>query len=83
MDGFAHRANVVTFDSICKSCFRTIASRRLEPELEQDEKHHVCSRSDLERIQDVIERPLSVVPFGRVGEFRDNTKIRFKVEPRL
>ncbi|HWB31582.1 MAG TPA: hypothetical protein VG714_00250 [Acidobacteriaceae bacterium] len=51
MEGFAHRANDRTFDSICKRCFRTVATRDLESELEQDEKKHVCRRQDLAWIE--------------------------------
>jgi len=41
--GFAHRKNSpVSFDSICRGCFRTVGNRRNEAELSVDEAGHFC-----------------------------------------
>ena len=40
---FKHRKNSdVSFDSICTICYQTIGNRKIEAELEQDEKAHNC-----------------------------------------
>jgi hypothetical protein len=40
---FTHRLNRdLTFDSICHACYQTIGNRRVEVELADDEKSHVC-----------------------------------------
>lgn len=40
---FTHRRNQdSTFDSICRSCYMTVGKRKLEAELEIDERVHVC-----------------------------------------
>jgi len=40
---FPHRRNPDgSFDSICPKCFRTVATRRNEADLAQDERDHVC-----------------------------------------
>jgi len=41
---FAHRPNYDgTHDSICRGCFKTIASVRNEPELAHHELAHLCT----------------------------------------
>jgi hypothetical protein len=41
---FPHRRNQDgTYDSICSSCFMTIATREVEAELAQDEAAHSCN----------------------------------------
>jgi len=45
---FPHRLNSDgTFDSICRSCFRTIATAYQEADLEKAENAHMCSPVDL------------------------------------
>jgi hypothetical protein len=45
---FPHRRNPDgTFDSICKLCFATIATRDTEAELAEAERAHNCQRFDL------------------------------------
>jgi len=40
---FPHRRNPDgSFDSICRKCFRTVATRRNEADLAQAEREHVC-----------------------------------------
>ena len=38
--GFAHRPNLESFDSICRTCFATVASHVQERNLTQFEPHH-------------------------------------------
>jgi hypothetical protein len=45
---FAHRRNADgSIDSICLKCYRTVASRRAEEELDAPQAAHVCSGFDL------------------------------------
>jgi hypothetical protein len=45
---FSHRQNRdESFDSICRTCWRTIANARIESELAKDEENHVCNPSIL------------------------------------
>ena len=47
---FPHRQNTDgSFDSICRSCLRTIATKTKETELAQEERRHVCAPEDLLR----------------------------------
>ena len=39
---FTHRPTKDGFDSICHVCYKTVAHRRTEEELMQDEEKHVC-----------------------------------------
>jgi hypothetical protein len=49
---FVHRKNEDgTFDSICRSCFVTVATARFESELEGEEHDHICDPRDLKRTQ--------------------------------
>lgn len=49
---FAHRHNRNgTIDSICKSCFATVATSNWEFDLEQKEITHVCDPVALEKYQ--------------------------------
>lgn len=53
---FAHRANADgTYDSICRTCFRTIATVLHPDGLESAEKTHVCDPRDVFRVQSVVE----------------------------
>jgi len=46
---FAHRRNDDgTFDSICPTCFQTIAQSAREPDLQNAEGRHVCNPSLVE-----------------------------------
>ena len=48
---FPHRHNPDgTFDSICSRCLVTVATERLESDLQGAEGTHVCSDLDLSRI---------------------------------
>lgn len=52
---FAHRPNPDgTFDSICRKCVVTIASRAHEAELLPAEREHACSVESLEHLRDLI-----------------------------
>ena len=45
---FAHRENEDgTFDSICLSCYLTVASAEKEAALFESEKFHTCGRDDI------------------------------------
>jgi len=47
---FTHRSNPDgTIDSICRSCFITVARAFWEADLERDEHCHVCDPVDLAR----------------------------------
>lgn len=66
---FAHRATPSgTFDSICLTCFRTIATVRAEAHLAERESNHRCDPIDL-RVATVKRPPASetVVPQPRVS----------------
>jgi hypothetical protein len=40
---FVHRQNRDgSFDSICTNCFQTVANKKVEAELEQIERDHIC-----------------------------------------
>ena len=46
---FAHRHNDNgSVDSICQCCFRTIAHRATEPDLQNAENSHVCNSATVE-----------------------------------
>lgn len=50
--GFAHRPNLdETFDSICRTCFATVASHVQERNLAQLERRHVCDPALVERFE--------------------------------
>lgn len=54
---FAHRPNHdETFDSICRTCYRTVADHVGETDLEQAEREHVCDTRVLEHLQSFRER---------------------------
>jgi hypothetical protein len=47
---FVHRKNADgSFDSICANCFRTTARRKIEAELEQAERDHICAPENVNR----------------------------------
>jgi hypothetical protein len=47
---FVHRKNDNgTFDSICRNCFVTVGTAKLEAELEPKERDHICIPLDLKR----------------------------------
>jgi hypothetical protein len=49
---FMHRSNEDgTVDSICKTCFATVATERSEAALERYESKHVCDSHRLERLR--------------------------------
>lgn len=49
---FPHRRNRDgSHDSICPHCFRTVATRREEAELPDDEQRHVCTEFHLDRLR--------------------------------
>lgn len=51
--GFAHRANEDgTFDSICLSCFKTIATSKAESSLGEGERSHACDPDECKRFQE-------------------------------
>lgn len=48
---FPHRLRVDgTYDSICTQCFETVATSKIEAELLEVEKMHICTGLDLDRI---------------------------------
>jgi hypothetical protein len=47
---FVHRHIQPRFDSICTTCFMTIASGNTEAELAEDEAQHACREEDLHRM---------------------------------
>ena len=53
LTAFAHRENRDgTIDSICRTCFATIATSIRESELGRKEQEHRCDPMALERIRD-------------------------------
>jgi len=73
---FAHRRNPdASIDSICTTCFQTIASEDSEDKLIADEEHHSCdpywqfSRAHFDSCRSTS-APLSEGP-GRVHELHD------------
>lgn len=56
---FLHRANRDgSFDSICKECFRTVATVKCESDLNVAERDHVCdpwTRSRRRRVREIDE----------------------------
>lgn len=49
---FPHRDNCDgTFDSICPVCFRTVAKKKSESDLQAVEREHVCNEEDLLRLE--------------------------------
>ena len=60
MEKFIHRPDGRAVDSICTQCFRTVGTRRVESDLQHDERVHVCSDRDLERIGGWNKRPFRV-----------------------
>jgi hypothetical protein len=51
---FAHRFNDdETFDSICHSCFQTVAQSAHEPDLQSVENLHVCNPSIVEHYREL------------------------------
>lgn len=62
IDKFSHRQNEDgTFDSICRSCFATIATTKSEHQLDSFERAHVCDALALARFpgwrSDASEQP--------------------------
>jgi len=52
LPAFPHRHNSDgSFDSICAKCFATVANSKLEGELEEPEKQHVCDPSKVALLQ--------------------------------
>ena len=48
---FVHRPNTNgTIDSICLTCFMTIATKPTEAELAHDEYHHDCKELAMEKV---------------------------------
>ena len=55
---YPHRRNWdKSYDSICPRCYRTIANRRDEMELAEEERGHVCEMWRLEMLR-IRERPV-------------------------
>jgi hypothetical protein len=53
---FAHRNNDDgSFDSICHSCFQTIAQSECEQDLQAEERGHVCNPATVEHYRGLIE----------------------------
>lgn len=51
-EGFVHRENRDrTFDSFCRACLRTVGTARLEADLEDFERRHVCDPHEVERFK--------------------------------
>ena len=47
---FAHRPNTDgSYDSICPTCYRTIATEKKEIDLIERERRHACAMDDLGR----------------------------------
>jgi|HubBroStandDraft_3_1064219.scaffolds.fasta_scaffold559522_2 hypothetical protein len=45
---YPHRQNRdLSYDSICPICFATVSSQKIEAELAEYERHHVCDIFDL------------------------------------
>ncbi len=56
---FAHRHNSDgTWDSICPSCFYTVATEGTEEELLMHERHHDCAALMKSRMRAEIRRPI-------------------------
>ena len=59
---FSHRNNYDgTYDSICKTCFKTVSNRAVEAELYEDESNHRCEPYDIiarKRIEVISKPPL-------------------------
>jgi len=54
---FAHRTNIDgTFDSICLTCFMTVAHADVEEELNSSEYVHLCDLDCLERLRAISDR---------------------------
>ncbi len=54
---FAHRYNRdETFESICRSCYITVATRSQEAGLEPSEQGHTCESHMLERFQPIEQK---------------------------
>ena len=69
---FPHRANEDgTFDSICPSCYVTVAHQRREADLEAFERRHICDEWLLERYGTLRAKPArpEVLP-GTAGSRR-------------
>jgi hypothetical protein len=48
---FAHRKNPDgSFDSICNRCYQTVATAKIEAELDAFEGEHICGRFNLRDI---------------------------------
>ena len=59
---FAHRANPNgTIDSICLTCFMTIATKPTEAELAHDEEHHDCKELAMENVAASCGSPSSFI----------------------
>jgi hypothetical protein len=55
--GFCHRPeDLGNIGSICLKCFATVARTKLEKDLAQFERDHVCDPYDLERFKNVKSR---------------------------
>jgi len=54
---FTHRFNdgVKTIDSICRDCFRTVATATQEADLKEAEKRHSCEPEDRLRLDLFVE----------------------------
>lgn len=51
IDKYCHRRNEDgTFDSICRSCFLTVATTKNEDQLDMFERQHVCDISLLQHL---------------------------------
>jgi hypothetical protein len=59
---FPHRFMSGVYESICPTCFRTVASNANEMELVYDEVKHLCDPTDLEKYEQLRTLPQSVSP---------------------
>jgi hypothetical protein len=74
---FPHRLKDSHYESICRVCFRTIASSRDESELAIEEEKHVCDPWDVERMSRAVD--LTLTPYE---VFPSLTRVSDTVSPR-
>jgi hypothetical protein len=73
---FVHRPNGDgSFDSICATCFQTVANKKIETDLNFAERTHACSTADAERAEEWLsELPKKGV--HKVVEFPSRRRFR-------
>lgn len=78
---FSHRQNSdSTFDSVCRRCFRTIATAEAESDLIRSEREHSCEHS----MRSPDDDPVRIVGVDRadrdgvIVEYSDNSSVLYK-----